>query len=116
MKGHGARGSCSRGDGEANTSAGGSVGGGDVGPERGASATNEFPFAKFTLPRFEATNEQHRHAFEDLAECGLVYRAFKLGKRCVRGARSFGSVVIDRDKVKFMAVAKQDPLIAWRNG
>ena len=33
-----------------------------------------------------------------------------------QGARSFGGVVIDRDKIKFMAVAKQDPLIAWRNG
>jgi hypothetical protein len=68
------------------------------------------------LPRFEATNKQHRHAFEDLAECSLVYRAFKPGKWCVRGARSLGGVVIDRDEVKFIAVAKQDPLVAWRNG
>ena len=85
----------------------------EVGIDSHLISQHDLPFAKFTLPRIEATDEQHRHAF-DLAECGLIYRSFKPGKRCVRGAGSFGGVVIDRDKVKFM-VAKRDPLVAWRN-
>ena len=31
------------------------------------------------------------------------------------GAGSFGGVVVDHDRVKFIMAAKQDPLIVWRN-
>ena len=55
------------------------------------------------------------HAFEDLAECRLIYRVFEFGKWCVRGAGSLGGIVIDHDEVKFIKVAKQDPLVAWHN-
>ena len=56
---------------------------------------------------------QYKHTFEDLAECSLVYHAFEFGKWCVREAGSLRSVVIDRNEVEFIAVAKQDPLVAW---
>jgi hypothetical protein len=72
-------------------------------------------FAKFTIPGIYAADKQHGDAFEYLSERSFVYRTHEPSEWRVGRAGRLGGIVVDHDEVKLVAVAKQYPLVTWRN-
>jgi hypothetical protein len=67
------------------------------------------------FPCFQAADEQHGDAFEDLAKCGLVYCAYETGDGRIGRPWRLGGFIVDGYDVELVAVPKQNPFVARRD-